>query len=65
MKLYETPGGIKGYDRDELKAWMEKRHKWTSFSKWYRGSTGAIVDGHFIIYEHDVRDFYLRKSNTD
>lgn len=64
-KLYTTPDGIQGYDSTELKDWMAKHGKLKAWERWFVGQTGAIIDGHFIVYDYDVERFLQGLPDLD
>lgn len=64
LKLY-TSGGISGYDSKEIYKFMKSMGRGKNRLKWFNGSTGAIIDGHLIVYESDVNRFIGGLSNND
>ena len=66
LKMYkDSEGHNTGYDNQELAKWMKERHFLKSWANWAMGSTGAIIDGHFIVYYWDVQRFLDGKQNLD
>lgn len=66
LKMYKDgEGHDMGYDNESLNKWMAKRQFIKSWKKWANGSTGAIIDGHFIVYYLDVERFLNGYPNLD
>lgn len=63
LKLYDN-GEVRGYDQKELKEAMPEA-LWERFCDWYTGSTGAIIDGKFIVYQWDLETFLAGLPNFD
>lgn len=52
-----------GYEAENLNAYMKSIGKLKAWEEWYRGQTGMIIDGKFIVYHYDVDRF--RKGLPD
>lgn len=66
LKLYkDTKGELLGYDSQELRGFLEERGLIERWREWFAGSTGAIIDGHFIVYKWDVESFLAGEPNLD
>lgn len=50
--LITTPEGITGYYLHDIKAALTPV-RWVEFAKWYRGQTGALIDGKTLVYQWD------------
>ena len=55
MELVETEQ-FTGYYLDDIKAELTEA-EWEAFSNWYRGQTGAIVNGKILVYSWDWDGF--------
>ena len=63
FKLYKK-GTVEGYDFEDIKKHLGGGSL-ASFSKWYTGSTGAIIDGKFIVYRWDFEAWLEGRPNLD
>lgn len=57
--------GIEGYDSKEIDEYMAKRGSQKAWGEFINGSTGAIIDGKFVVYRWDVEKFLDGGVNTD
>lgn len=56
LELVTTPEGITGYWLEDIREYLTL-DRWEEFTKWYRGQTGAIIDGKLLVYEWDWDGF--------
>jgi len=64
IKIYNQ-GSLVGYDSKDIYRFMKSMGKGREWSKWIDGSTGMIVDGHFVVYKSDVDRFIEGLPNND
>lgn len=66
LKIYKDKEGNNiGYDSKALAKWMKKHRYIGLWENWSMGSTGAIIDGHFVVYWWDVQSFLDGELNLD
>ena len=66
LKIYKDEEGHDlGYDSKELAKWMKKRQFLKSWTNWSCGTTGAIIDEHFVVYYWDIESFLNGEKNYD
>ena len=63
FKLYKGDG-FEGYDSKDIEKHLGAGSL-ASWRKWYIGSTGAILDGKFIVYRWDFENWLAGRPNLD
>ena len=62
--IKDKKSGIEGYDIEDIKTNLGKGTL-KAFGDWFAGSTGAIIDGKFIVYKWDWDHFIAGRPNLD